>query len=53
VNGKVSLTNADRWFLVQRYRWFPSILDALSIKRRLRQQSAWRSWMAEGYSKRL
>ena len=27
VRGQVRLTNSDRWFLIQLYRWFPSILD--------------------------
>ena len=27
------LANADRWFFVQLYRWFPSILDVLTIIR--------------------
>ena len=31
--GRPQLTNADRWFFVQLYRWFPSILDALTIIR--------------------
>jgi hypothetical protein len=26
VQGRVWLTNNDRWFLIQLYRWFPSIL---------------------------
>ena len=26
VKGRIPLTNGDRWFLVQLYRWFPSIL---------------------------
>jgi hypothetical protein len=25
VRGRAQLTNNDRWFLVQMYRWFPSI----------------------------
>jgi hypothetical protein len=25
--GRVRLTNNDRWFLIQLYRWFPSILQ--------------------------
>ena len=33
VHGRVRLTNSDRWFLVQLYRWFPSILQALTIIR--------------------
>ena len=31
VPGQVRLTNGDRWFLVQLYRLFPSILQALTI----------------------
>jgi hypothetical protein len=33
VQGRVRLTNNDRWFFVQLYRWFPSILQALMIIR--------------------
>ena len=33
VRGRISLTNGDRWFLVQLYRWFPSILDVLTVIR--------------------
>ena len=29
VHGRVRLTNNDRWFFIQLYRWFPSILQAL------------------------
>ena len=29
--GRVKLTNADRWFFVQLYRWFPSILEVVTI----------------------
>jgi hypothetical protein len=31
VRGRVRLTNNDRWFLIQLYRWFPSILNVLTI----------------------
>jgi hypothetical protein len=31
--GRVRLTNHDRWFLIQLYRWFPSILQVLTIMR--------------------
>ena len=31
VQGRVRLTNNDRWFLIQLYRWFPSILRVLTI----------------------
>jgi hypothetical protein len=30
---RVRLTNNDRWFLIQLYRWFPSILQVLTIIR--------------------
>ena len=33
VPGRVRLTNSDRWFFVQLYRWFPSILQVLTIIR--------------------
>src|SRR5512144_2621305 len=33
VPGRVRLTNNDRWFLIQLYRWFPSILKVLTIIR--------------------
>src|SRR5882672_9717582 len=29
--GRVRLTNHDRWFFIQLYRWFPSILKVLTI----------------------
>ena len=29
VRGRIRLTNSDRWFYL--YRWFPSILNALTI----------------------
>jgi hypothetical protein len=31
VRGRAELTNNDRWFLVQMYRWFPSILTVVTI----------------------
>jgi hypothetical protein len=31
VQGRVRLTNNNRWFLTQLYRWFPSILQVLTI----------------------
>jgi transposase InsO family protein len=31
VRGRPQLTNNDRWFLVQMYRWFPSILTVVTI----------------------
>src|SRR5437660_5173585 len=33
VRGRVQFTNGDRLFLVQLYRWFPSILRAITIIR--------------------
>ena len=33
VQGRVRLTNSDRWFFIQLYRWFPSILQVLTIIR--------------------
>src|SRR5271169_6970517 len=33
LRGRVQLTNSDRWFFVQLYRWFPSILQVLRIIR--------------------
>ena len=30
---RVKATNQDRWFFVQLYRWFPSIIDVLTIIR--------------------
>jgi hypothetical protein len=29
--GRVQLTNGDRFFLIQLYRWFPSVLKAVTI----------------------
>src|SRR5450759_3931032 len=31
VRGRAHLTNNDRWFIVQMYRWFPSILKVVTI----------------------
>ena len=31
MQGRVRLTDNDRWFFVQLYRWFPSILTVLTI----------------------
>src|SRR5438445_4151625 len=33
LHGRVRLTNHDRWFLIQLYRWFPSILKTITIIR--------------------
>jgi hypothetical protein len=32
-HGRVRLTNHDRWFFIQLYRWVPSILQVLTIVR--------------------
>ena len=31
VRGRVPLTNSDRWFLIQLYRWFPSMLQVVTV----------------------
>src|SRR5213080_4981062 len=31
--GRIQLTNGDRLFLVRLYRWFPSVLKAITIVR--------------------
>src|SRR6516225_8465341 len=33
VRGRIQLTNGDRLFLVTLYRWFPSVLKAITIVR--------------------
>ena len=33
LHGRVRLTNNDRWFFIQLYRWLPSILQVLMIIR--------------------
>src|SRR5258708_24337325 len=33
VRGRLQLTNGDRLFLVQLYRWFPSVLNVITIIR--------------------
>jgi hypothetical protein len=33
MRGRPWLTNNDRWFFIQLYRWFPSILQVLAIIR--------------------
>src|SRR5215216_5666103 len=33
LHGRVRLTNKDRWFFIQLYRWSPSILKVLTIIR--------------------
>ena len=31
VHSRTRLTNNDRWFFIQLYRWFPSILQVFTI----------------------
>ena len=31
VPGRVELTSNDRWFFIQLYRWFPSVLQVLTV----------------------
>jgi transposase InsO family protein len=31
LRGRIRLTNNDRWFFIQLYRWFPSVINALTI----------------------
>src|SRR5512143_311144 len=33
MQGRARFTNSDRWFFIQLYRWFPSILNVLMIVR--------------------
>src|ERR1700704_3458544 len=33
VPGRVQLTDGDRLFLIQLYRWFPSVMKAITIVR--------------------
>jgi hypothetical protein len=47
--GRVRLTNGDRWFLVQLYRLFPSIVQALTI---IRPETLVR-WHRAGFSRLL
>ena len=31
LRGRVRLTNSDRWLFIQLYRWFPSVLNSITI----------------------
>ena len=33
IRGRVQLTDSDRVFFIQLYRWFPSVLNAITIVR--------------------
>jgi hypothetical protein len=39
VHGRVGFTDNDRLFFIQLYRWFPSILKAITIVRPERRSS--------------
>jgi hypothetical protein len=43
--GRVQLTNGDRFFLVQLYRWFPSILKTMTVV----QPETLLRWHREGF----
>jgi hypothetical protein len=43
--GRAQLSNNDRWFFVQLYRWFPSILQVVTI---LRPETLLR-WHRDGF----
>ena len=47
MQGRVRLTNSDRWFFIQLYRWFPSILKVLTI---IRPETLVR-WHRAGFSR--
>jgi integrase-like protein len=52
VQGRVRLTNNDRWFFIQLYRWFPSILQALTIIRPDKPTAPASPWQ-NGFAERL
>ena len=31
LRGRFQLTNSDRWFFIQLFRWFPSVLNTITI----------------------
>ena len=45
VRGRVQFTNSDRLFFIQLYRWFPSVLKAMTI---MRPETAMR-WHRAGF----
>jgi hypothetical protein len=51
LHGRVRFTNNDRWFLIQLYRWFPSILQVLTI---IRPETlvGWPAFVATGVGSR-
>jgi hypothetical protein len=36
LRGRVKLANSDRWFFIQLYRWFPSILKVVCTENLIR-----------------
>ena len=50
---RVRLTNSDRWFFIQLYRWFPSILQFLTIIRPETVVRWHRAGSAQGQAARL
>src|ERR1051325_8435056 len=53
VHGRVRLTNNDRWFFIQLYRWFPSILQVLTIVRPETLVGLHRAGWQNGFAERL
>ena len=49
LRGRVKLANSDRWFFIQLYRWFPSILKVLTV---IRPETLVR-WHRAGFSQLL
>src|SRR5438132_12336716 len=49
VRGRVQFTNSDRLFFIQLYRWFPSVLKAMTI---MRPETAMR-WHRAGFRRYL
>jgi hypothetical protein len=47
VRGRAQLSNNDRWFFVQLYRWFPSILEVVTV---LRPETLLR-WHRDGFQR--
>jgi hypothetical protein len=57
LHGRVRLTNNDRLFFIQLYRWFPSVLKAITIIRpetlvRWHRAGFRRYWRCERLSRR-
>ena len=48
LRGRAQLTNGDRWYFIQLYRWFPSILNVLTII----QPETLVRWYRAGFARR-